>query len=160
MALNATTTIIGNLTKDPELKFTPGGMPICNLSIAWNNRRKGPNGEQIDETSYFDATAKFKLAENIAETHQKGDRIIIHGHYQQRTWTTPDGEKRSKIELQIENCGPDLTWATATITRNPKDNPQPPQNQPRNQPDNQPDNQPTRNQPGDNFDWSNYETDF
>lgn len=157
MAINASATIIGNLTRDPTLKYTPGGMPICEFGVAWNNRRKGPNGDMIDETSFFDVVAKFKLAENIAETLQKGDRVIISGHFEQRSWTTQEGEKRYKVELVVENAGPDLSWAIATITKNERDD-QPEQRQPPQRQTRQAET-PVPNV-GADFDWSSFEGDF
>ncbi|MCU0821515.1 MAG: single-stranded DNA-binding protein [Spirochaetes bacterium] len=96
-------TLIGRLTKEPELRYTQGGAAIGNFSIA-NNRSYSTNtGEKKDEVSYFDCVAWGKLGEIIVEHCKKGRRIAIEGRLQQRRWEDKEGGKRSKIEIVVEN---------------------------------------------------------
>ena len=110
-------TIVGNLTKDPELRFTPAGKAVASLSIA-NNRKWTSNGEEQEQTSYFDVVAWDTLAENVAETLVKGSRAVVVGRLEQRSWENDEGEKRYKIEIIADECSPSLRWASAAISRN------------------------------------------
>jgi single-strand DNA-binding protein len=114
MAFDNTVTIVGNVTRDPELRFTPGGMAVASFGVAWNRRKQ--DGE--DEVSFFDVTCFRDLAENVAETAHKGTRVIIYGMLQQRSWETPDGDKRSKVEVIADEVAPSLKWASAVVTKN------------------------------------------
>ncbi|MDZ7677596.1 MAG: single-stranded DNA-binding protein [Acidimicrobiales bacterium] len=116
MAFDNTLTVVGNITRDPELRFTPGGMAVASFGLAWNRRKQ--DGE--DEVSFFDVTCFRDLAENVAESVQKGSRVIIYGMLQQRSWETPDGDKRSKVEIIADEVAPSLKWATAAVTKNDK----------------------------------------
>jgi len=117
MASGNTVTLVGNLTRDPELKFLNSGTALCNFGIAVN-RRWQQDGEWQEEAHFFDVTAWRDLAENIAETIQKGDRVIIEGRLQFRQWEAEDGGNRSKVEVVADDVGPSLRWATATIEKN------------------------------------------
>jgi single-strand DNA-binding protein len=119
--MSATTTVIGNLTNDPELRFTNAGDAQVLFSVAENKQWKNRSGETETATSYFDCSLFGQQAQNFADTFHKGDRVIVHGHLNQRTWETPEGDKRSKIELKVVECGPSIKWATAGIERNPRD---------------------------------------
>ena len=90
--------IIGNLTRDPELKYLQSGTAVCNFSIA-NNKTYNSGGEKKKETSFFECIAWSKLAETINEYCKKGNRIGIEGRLQQRTWNDTEGKKRSKVEI-------------------------------------------------------------
>jgi single-strand DNA-binding protein len=116
MAFDNTVTVVGNVTRDPELRFTPGGMAVAIFGVAWNKRKQ--DGE--DEVSFFDITCFRDLAENVAESVQKGTRVIIYGTLQQRSWETPDGDKRSKVEVIADEVAPSLKWASAVVTKNDK----------------------------------------
>ena len=105
-------TVIGNVTRDPELKYLSSGTALAQLGIAVNRRfKKGNDWEE--ETSFFDVVCWRDLADNVAESVAKGDRIIVVGRLEQRSWETDGGEKRSKVEIVADEVGPSLRWATA-----------------------------------------------
>jgi single-strand DNA-binding protein len=110
-------TITGNLTEDPELRYTPNGTPVANLRVAVTPRVKDGDAWKDGETSFFQVTAWRSLAENVAESLTKGARIMVYGRLQQRSWETPEGERRSVVEVQAEEVGPSLRWATAKPER-------------------------------------------
>ena len=91
MAYDNTVTVVGNVTRDPELRFTPNGAAVTNFGLAWN--RKGQNDEEV--VSFFDITCWRSLAENVAESITKGARVIVHGRLDQRSWENQEGERRS-----------------------------------------------------------------
>ena len=93
-------TISGNLTKDPELRVTTSGTPVCNGSICHNSRRKGQSGDWEDAPNFFDFAAFGKAAEVLARK-KKGDKIVINGELTQRSWESREGERRSKVELLV-----------------------------------------------------------
>jgi single-strand DNA-binding protein len=109
-------TVVGNITRDPELRFTTGGRAVANFGIAVN-RRYQVNNEWQEQTSFFDVVAWAQLGENAAASLAKGARVIVNGRLEQRTWETQDGEKRSKIEIIADEIGPSLRWATAQVER-------------------------------------------
>ncbi len=115
MAGETTITVIGNLTDDPELKFTPGGDAVANFRIASTPRTLDrQSGEWKDGEPLFLGGAVWRQpAENVAESLHKGDRVIVVGSLRQRTYETKEGEKRTVIELQVEEIGPSLRYATA-----------------------------------------------
>jgi single-strand DNA-binding protein len=94
--------LMGNLTRDPELRYTPNGSAVANFSIAVNRRYKTDN-ENREETSFFDIVFFGKRAETIAEYMKKGRPILVEGRLQQRRWETDEGQKRSKVEVVGEN---------------------------------------------------------
>lgn len=114
MAIDNNVTIVGNLTRDPELRFTAGGMAVASFGLAWNRRKQ--DGE--DETSFFDVTCFRQLAENVGESLVKGSRVVVSGHVSQRSWENQEGERRSKVEIIADDVAPSLRWATAQITKN------------------------------------------
>lgn len=116
MATNSV-TVIGNLVEDPELRFTPSGVAMAKIRVAVNRRWRDRNDEWQEETSFFGGTVWREAAENAAESLQKGMRVIITGSLEQRSWETQEGERRSVVELRIDELGPSLRWATASITR-------------------------------------------
>lgn len=113
-------TLIGNLVDDPELRFTPSGVAMAKLRFAVNRRWRGQDGEWQESTSFFNGTVWRDQAETVAESLQKGTRIIVTGRLEQRTWETPEGENRSVVEVQIDEVGPSLRWATASVNRTQK----------------------------------------
>lgn len=115
MAYDNTITIVGNLTRDPELRFTPGGAAVANFGVAWN--LKGRDGAE-DKVSYFDVTCWRQLAENVSDSLTKGSRVVVHGRLDQRSWENQDGERRSKVEIVADDVAPSLKWATVELTRN------------------------------------------
>jgi single-strand DNA-binding protein len=110
-------TITGNLTEDPELRYTPNGAPVTNFRVAVTPRVKDGDGWKDGDTSFFQVTAWRTLAENLAESLTKGARVMVQGRLQQRSWETPEGDKRSVVEVQAEEVGPSLRWATAKAER-------------------------------------------
>ncbi len=115
MAFDNTITVVGNITRDPELRFTPSGAAVANFGVAWN--KKGQDGKE-DEVSFFDVTCWRNLAENVSESLTKGSRVVVYGRLEQRSWQTNDGDKRSKVEIIADDVAPSLKWASAQITRN------------------------------------------
>lgn len=110
-------TIVGTLTRDPELRYTPSGATVVTFGIARNTRRK-EGDEWVDgDPQFYDVKAWNSLAENIAESLTKGTRVVIFGELEYRTWETDGGDKRSKIEIKAEAIGPDLRWATAQVRK-------------------------------------------
>ena len=114
MAFDNTVTIVGNVTRDPELRFTQGGAAVASFGVAWNMKNR--DGEE--SVSFFDVTCWRSLAENVAESVTKGTRVVIYGRLNHRTWETQDGEKRSKVDIIADEVAPSLRWASAEITRN------------------------------------------
>jgi len=119
MANGNNVELIGNITRDPELRFTPSGAAVANFGLAvnrrWQNRQTNEWEEQV---SFFDIVAWRELAENVAESLTKGSRVMVTGRLDQRSWETDNGEKRSKVEVVADEIGPSLRWATAQVTRN------------------------------------------
>lgn len=111
MAYDNTVTLVGNLTRDPELRYTASGIAVCEFGIAWNTKDR--NGNQT--VSFFDVTCWRDLAEHVAESLRKGQRAIVFGRLDQNTWETKDGDKRSKVRVMADDVGSSLRWATATI---------------------------------------------
>lgn len=110
-------TVVGNLVEDPELRFTASGIPRANIRVAVNRSWLDPNNEWQEETSFFSGTVWRQYAENVAESLEKGSRVIVTGRLQQRSWETAEGERRSVIEIRIEEIGPALRFATADVRR-------------------------------------------
>ncbi len=118
MSTGNTVTLIGNLTKEPELRFTSQGLAQTTFSIAVNRRRLNQQTQDWEEsTSFFEVVCWRELAENVSESLEKGARTIVTGRLEQRSWETPDGDKRSKIQVIADEVGPSLRWATAQITK-------------------------------------------
>jgi single-strand DNA-binding protein len=109
-------TLIGNLVDDPELRFTPSGVAMAKIRMAVN-RRWQKDGEWQEDTSFFTGTVWREQAESAAESLQKGARVIVTGRLEQRSWETDQGDKRSVVEIQIDEIGPSLRWATATVNK-------------------------------------------
>jgi len=111
-------TIVGNLTRDPEIRYTSSGQANARLGIAvsrrWQNRQ---TNEWEERTSFFNVVAWGDMAENISDTLGKGNRVIVNGRLEQRSWETDQGEKRSVVEVVADEIGPSLRWATASVTR-------------------------------------------
>ncbi len=114
-------TLIGNLVDDPELRFTPSGVAMTKIRFAVNKRYQNRDGEWQEETSFFGGTCWRDMAENVAESLQKGLRVIVVGELQQRSWETQEGDKRSIVEVDIKEIGPSVRWATTTVTKTPRD---------------------------------------
>lgn len=114
-----TVTVIGNVTRDPELRFTPSGQAIATFGLAVNRRWQNRQTQEWEEqVSFFDVTCWAQLGQNVSDTLVKGSRAIVTGRLEQRSWETDQGDKRSKVEIIADEVGPSLRWATAEITRN------------------------------------------
>jgi single-strand DNA-binding protein len=113
-------TLIGNLVEDPELRFTPNGTAMAKIRLAVNRRYQDRNNEWQEDTSFFTGTCWRDMAENVAESLTKGMRVIVNGRLQQRSWENQEGEKRSVVEIDVQEIGPSVRWATATVTRTPR----------------------------------------
>ena len=110
--------IIGNVTRDPELRFTTSGAAVCSFGIAWTPRRRNANGEWEDgETSFFNCSAWRDLGENIAASINKGNRVVVTGSVRSRDWEDRDGNRRTSIEIDVDECSPSLRWAQARSER-------------------------------------------
>lgn len=118
-------TVIGNLTDDPELRFTPSGHAVCNFTVAVNERIRDADGNWKDgETSYFRCAAWRNIAENCAESLTKGSNVIIHGTVRTRAYDKNDGTKGISVDVNVDDIGASLKFATAKITRASRNNPQ------------------------------------
>jgi len=124
MSNGNTVTVVGNITRDPELRFTPSGQATASFGLAVNRRWMNRQTQEWEEaTSFFDVVCWQQMAENASESLAKGSRIIVTGRLDQRSWENNEGEKRSKIEIVADEIGPSLRWATASITKNERRGP-------------------------------------
>ena len=110
-------TVVGNLTREPELRYTPTGAAVVKVGLAVNRFYTNRNGEKVEQTDFFTVNAWRQLAENIAETCKVGQRVIVSGRLQSRTWETEEGQKRTVVEIEADEVGPSLRWATADVTK-------------------------------------------
>lgn len=114
--MSNTITVVGNLTREPELRFINSGRAVCELGIA-SNRRYQVNGEWQEEVSYFNLTVWGEYGENCAASFKKGDRVLVSGRLQARQYETKEGEKRTAFDIVVDEIGPSLRWSTVTISR-------------------------------------------
>jgi single-strand DNA-binding protein len=119
MAGETVITVIGNLTGDPELRFTPSGAAVANFTIASTPRNfdKQTNEWKDGDTLFLNCSIWRQAAENVAESLQKGMRVVAQGRLKQRSYETREGEKRTVVELEVEEVGPSLKYSTAKVTR-------------------------------------------
>ena len=110
-------TITGNLTDDPELRFTPNGHPVANFRLAVTARIKDGDIWRDGETSFFRINVWRQLAEHVADSLAKGDRAVVIGRLKSRSWETPEGDKRSVVEVEADEVAPSLRWAIAKPER-------------------------------------------
>ena len=114
-------TVVGNVTRDPELKFLNSGQAAVRLSIAVNRRWMNKQTNDWEErVSYFEVQAYGQLAENVANSVTRGARVLVTGRLEQHSWDTPEGEKRSAIEINADEIASSLRYATTVITKNPR----------------------------------------
>ena len=116
MADDNTVTIVGNMTRDAELRYTASGVAVTEFGVAWNSKDRDGN----ESVSFFDVTCWRELAELVAESLGKGNRVIVYGRLDQYTWETKDGDKRSKVRVMADDVAPSLRWATANVERTPR----------------------------------------
>jgi single-strand DNA-binding protein len=123
MSNGNTVTLVGNITRDPELRFTPSGQANATFGLAVNRRWQNRQTNDWEEAvSFFNVVCWREMAENASQSLAKGTRIIVTGRLEQRSWEK-DGEKRSVIEVVADEIGPSLRWATAEIQRNERRSP-------------------------------------
>ena len=122
MANETIITVTGNLTSDPELRFTPNGHPVANFTIASTPRKfdRQSNEFKDGETLFLRCSAWRELGENIAESLHKGTAVVAQGRLESRSYETKEGEKRTVMEFAVDAIGPDLKRATAVVTKNEK----------------------------------------
>lgn len=119
MAGETVITVVGNLVDDPELRFTPSGAPVANFRIASTPRTfdRQTNEWKDGDALFLSCSVWRQAAENVAESLQKGMRVVVQGRLKQRQYETREGEKRTVVELEVEEIGPSLKYATAKVTR-------------------------------------------
>jgi single-strand DNA-binding protein len=115
--MSNTVTVVGNLTREPELRYTPSGQAVVKFGIAVNRFYLNRKGEKVEQTDFFTVNAWRSLAENAAESLNTGTRVLVTGRLQSRTWETEDGQKRSAVEIEAEEVAASLRWATVTVTK-------------------------------------------
>ena len=114
---DTTTTVVGNTTRDIEIRLTASGQAVGDFGVAVNKRVKGANGEWEDgEPEFYDVSVWGSTAENFAESCPRGTRVVVVGRLQFDTWEK-DGEKRSKVKIVADHVGPELRWSTAPVTK-------------------------------------------
>jgi single-strand DNA-binding protein len=112
-------TLVGNMTRDPELRYTAGGQANTTFGLAVNRRWQNRQTQEWEErVSFFNVVCWREMAENVAESLAKGSRVVVTGRLEQRSWETENGDKRSVVEVNADDVGPSLRWATAQVTRN------------------------------------------
>jgi single-strand DNA-binding protein len=119
MAGETTITVVGNLTSDPELRFTQNGLAVANFTIASTPRvfDKASNETKDGDALFLRASVWREFAEHVASSLTKGSRVIAQGRLKQRSYETSEGEKRTSLELEVDSIGPDLRFSTAQVTR-------------------------------------------
>jgi single-strand DNA-binding protein len=117
MAADNHTTIVGNLVDDPELRFTNTGIAVANMRVAVTQRIQQDGEWRDGDTSFLKVNVWRGQAEHLADSLSKGDRVMVTGRLRQRSWETPEGDKRSVTEIEADEVGASLKWATAKVER-------------------------------------------
>jgi single-strand DNA-binding protein len=118
MTTTTTTTIVGNLTRDPEIRYTREGQATTSLGVAANRRWQNRETNEWEEaTSFFDVVTWRDLAENVALSLTKGMRVVVTGRLEQRSWETEDGDRRFKVEIVADEVGASMRFATVDVHR-------------------------------------------
>lgn len=119
MAGETIITVIGNLTADPELRFTPSGAAVCNFTVASTPRTfdRNSNEWKDGDALFMRCNVWREAAENVAESLTRGSRVIVSGRLKQRSYETTAGEKRTVVELEVDEIGPSLKYAKATVNK-------------------------------------------
>jgi len=116
--MTSTVTIVGNLTRDPELRFPASSQPNATFGVAVNRRYQNRHtNEWVDDTSFFNVVAWSSLAENVAQSLKRGDRVVVEGRLDQHSWNNAVGEKRSAVEIIAEEIGASVRFATVEIKK-------------------------------------------
>lgn len=117
-------TLVGNMTRDPELRYTASGQTKVTFGLAVNRRWQNRTTQEWEEaTSFFNVVAWGQLGDNVAESLGQGARVVVTGRLDQRSWETDQGEKRSVVEINADDVGPSLRWATAEVKKNERRGP-------------------------------------
>tara|TARA_Y100001970_G_C14210635_1_gene846676 strand:+ start:345 stop:794 length:450 start_codon:yes stop_codon:yes gene_type:complete len=131
MAFDNNVVLVGNITQDPELRYTNSGVAVCSLNIAWNS--KNPVTEE-EKAHFFEVSCWRQLAENVAESVTRGMRVVVYGRLDYRTWQGPNGENRSAVQIVADEVSPSVKWATAQVSKNERGGGGSPQPSQSNQP--------------------------
>lgn len=124
--MNSAMTIVGNVTRTPEIRFTASGVATVSFGVAVNRRVLSKvTGDTTESVSFFNVVAWNSLAENVAQSVNKGDRIMVMGRLEQRSWVTDSGERRTVYEVVADEVGPSLRWAGASVQRTQRVAPEP-----------------------------------
>ncbi len=116
--MDNTVTLVGNITRDPEIRYTPSGQTVATFGLAVNRRWQNRQTQEWEEqVSFFDVKCWSQMAENVAESVTRGTRVIVSGRLEQRSWETDNGDKRSKVEVVADEVAPSLRWATAQVQK-------------------------------------------
>ena len=119
MAAGNNVTLVGNVTRDAELRFTSSGQAVAGFGIAVNRRWQNRQTQEWEEAvSFFDVTCWAQLGENVVESIEKGTRVVVTGRLEQDSYETQEGEKRSRVKIVADEVAPSLKWATAHVVRN------------------------------------------
>jgi single-strand DNA-binding protein len=110
-------TFIGNLTDDPDLRFTPSGAAVCSFRVASNRRWTGKDGQQQEETTFLNANCWRDMAENVAESLSKGDRVVVIGRLRVRSYENREGQTVWVTEIEADEVAPSLRWARTSVTK-------------------------------------------
>lgn len=115
--MGAPVQIVGNVTADPELRFTASGVPVANFNVAVNERVKNGDKWEDGEATFWRINVWRDQAEHVAESITRGLRVVVLGQAKSRSWETPEGEKRTVFEVTADEVAPSLRWATAKVER-------------------------------------------
>lgn len=119
-------TVVGNVTRTPEIRFTGSGVATVSFGVAVNRRVVSKaTGDTTETVSFFNVVAWNSLAENVAQSVNKGDRVMVMGRMEQRSWMTESGERRTVYEVVADEVGPSLRWAAASVQRTQRVSPEP-----------------------------------
>jgi single-strand DNA-binding protein len=117
----STVNLVGNLTRDPDVRTTARGTVVANMGLAVNRRWRDAGGDPQESTSFFSVVAWGSLAANCARSLHRGDLVVVQGRLEQRSWTTDTGDRRSTVEVVADDIGPSLRWAVAEVTRDARE---------------------------------------
>ena len=119
MASDNFITIVGNMTRAPEIRQTSQGEAMAAMGLAWNNRYR-KDDDWVEDAHFFDVVAYGQTAENIAETIKRGMRVLVCGRLDMSRWETKEGEPRQKVQIVASEVSPSLRWAKADVEKNPR----------------------------------------
>ena len=117
MSASNSVTLTGNITREPELRYTPSGAAVVKFGLAVNRYYRDRSGNKVEDTDFIDVTAWRELGENVAESLKTGTRVVVTGRFQQDRWENDEGEKRSKLFVVAEEVAASLRFATVDVTK-------------------------------------------